>query len=635
MCAKESLLLRLALLLSTLIICDATVSASETGWPIKQLPFQPYLVTDTNSGLCKAVLEEMNAQFLSDRVAIDTSKMISPDAGEVFNWVKWELVKTKFSKEYSDNIYRAALDLNGDGKKEVVVYRSYEWSWRGPTYSGFVFNEDSAFAEALKSGTSMENILEKGVQYYSGGAPSNSAWSWNNLYEYNGQYYFFNQSNDYWNIVAPSVNARKLNADGTTAVVCDVGLQPTKTEALFTSDPAIKVYVSLLNRMGNGGDDCGTAHFGMIHEQGARASLSRASIRPWAAKRDRDGDYYKYNERMEQFIQEWGYSDPWSYREVMTLNEARPHAIKFAERYLKDNFGMAESDAVKYSKTLIDDLTAAYFLIPSSYEDYYRNAKKFDELQKMISGVTNMNFKNDEFEFSIDSPRVMQQMYDFGADVDAVNSFGKTALMYAAHLDRPDTVNALLKLGADVNKATTKNRESFCSPMERTGRTALMYAAENASPEVILALVAAGADMDAKDSKGNQVDYYLKMNPGLDPEHRELPLRELVKMLKDNPIDGAPSFDCKKASTVIEKRICANSVLSLYDRNLNYAYHNWVSVSDNAKQVRQEQREWLGKRKATCGKIGDDYKIDACLVQITRARIRYLRMLESVSKQSK
>jgi ankyrin repeat protein/Fe2+ transport system protein FeoA len=72
-----------------------------------------------------------------------------------------------------------------------------------------------------------------------------------------------------------------------------------------------------------------------------------------------------------------------------------------------------------------------------------------------------------------------------GADVDAFNADGVTALMMASANGRDETVNALIEAGATVDKPT------------ENGMTALMYASVEGEDDAVKALLAAGADVNA------------------------------------------------------------------------------------------------------------------------------------------
>ena len=81
-------------------------------------------------------------------------------------------------------------------------------------------------------------------------------------------------------------------------------------------------------------------------------------------------------------------------------------------------------------------------------------------------------------------------LLDAGADIDALDKHGQTALMNAAHRGDATLVQALVTRGANLNH-TAKYR-----------LTALMLAVIAHRPEVVRILVAAGADREIRGSKG-------------------------------------------------------------------------------------------------------------------------------------
>ena len=85
---------------------------------------------------------------------------------------------------------------------------------------------------------------------------------------------------------------------------------------------------------------------------------------------------------------------------------------------------------------------------------------------------------------------VVQALIAKGADVNAKDSGGLTALMSASTYGHLDVVQALLDKGADVNA-----KRSY-------GETALMMASQNGHLDVVQALLAKGADANAKTNAG-------------------------------------------------------------------------------------------------------------------------------------
>ncbi len=90
------------------------------------------------------------------------------------------------------------------------------------------------------------------------------------------------------------------------------------------------------------------------------------------------------------------------------------------------------------------------------------------------------------------TPQDVQAAISKGADVNARDSLGMTALMYAAQSNSdPEVIITLLQAGADMEAK---------GPL---GRTALMIAAQsNQNSKVIAALLKAGADVNMRDTFG-------------------------------------------------------------------------------------------------------------------------------------
>jgi predicted Zn finger-like uncharacterized protein len=75
-----------------------------------------------------------------------------------------------------------------------------------------------------------------------------------------------------------------------------------------------------------------------------------------------------------------------------------------------------------------------------------------------------------------------------GADIEGKGKHGKTALMEAAYMGKTDCVKTLIAAGADVNAKSNG------------GIAALAWAAEQKNVDSVKALIAAGADVNAKDN---------------------------------------------------------------------------------------------------------------------------------------
>ena len=92
--------------------------------------------------------------------------------------------------------------------------------------------------------------------------------------------------------------------------------------------------------------------------------------------------------------------------------------------------------------------------------------------------------------YAVEQPELVKDLLVAGANIDAVDENGWTALMDASNRGRDDSSEILVQHGADVNAVTTK------------GMTALMIAAREDYAGVAQLLVDHGADLNAVDEKG-------------------------------------------------------------------------------------------------------------------------------------
>ncbi|MGH8374239.1 MAG: lysozyme inhibitor LprI family protein [Pseudomonas sp.] len=77
----------------------------------------------------------------------------------------------------------------------------------------------------------------------------------------------------------------------------------------------------------------------------------------------------------------------------------------------------------------------------------------------------------------------------------------------------------------------------------------------------------------------------------------------------------AVSFDCKKASTFVEKEICSDATLGKLDDALTDNYNAMLAtdLGDGGTSLKKEQRAWLAERNKC--------KTNKCLVDLYRKRV--------------
>lgn len=207
-----------------------------------------------------------------------------------------------------------------------------------------------------------------------------------------------------------------------------------------------------------------------------------------------------------------------------------------------------------------------------------------------------------------------------GLDVNVTNDFGKTMLMYAAQLNRPDIVRLLLKHGARVGLKT--RQASDCGMVVEGGRDALSYAAENAGTEVMRLLVEAGAETADLDKLRER----FAANPYLSEAAKKLSLKQLITTRL--PIESdMPSYPCTGKLSSLDKLVCQRPSLARRDQEINFAFQAWrdnAAGPETDQEKIDSQREWLKQRATACGRIFHEDEQNGCVQLWTASRIRYL-----------
>lgn len=86
----------------------------------------------------------------------------------------------------------------------------------------------------------------------------------------------------------------------------------------------------------------------------------------------------------------------------------------------------------------------------------------------------------------------------------------------------------------------------------------------------------------------------------------------------------AAGFDCTKASTQIEKAVCADDEVSALDERMSEAFEQRLKVSTDTRALRRSQRKWLRSIRDSCTGI----QTRECLVAAYASRIAFLRRSE-------
>jgi uncharacterized protein len=103
-------------------------------------------------------------------------------------------------------------------------------------------------------------------------------------------------------------------------------------------------------------------------------------------------------------------------------------------------------------------------------------------------------------------------------------------------------------------------------------------------------------------------------------------LLAVAMMVAPGVVVGA-SFDCSKAGTGVEKKVCASKALSDLDEQLAKAYESALLLSDNPDRVKKRQQEWLRK-------VRDQCQDETCLKGVYEKRLAQLAAAGQVKWKS-
>ena len=113
-------------------------------------------------------------------------------------------------------------------------------------------------------------------------------------------------------------------------------------------------------------------------------------------------------------------------------------------------------------------------------------------VQFLIEKGADVNLGSDKPLFFAKTPEMIKLLLENGADLEARNWIGNTPLLHAVRI-KPEIVQLLIERGADVNAK------------DPNGNTPLMVASSKRLPNVVQLLIDKGANVNAKDKKGQSV----------------------------------------------------------------------------------------------------------------------------------
>lgn len=275
---------------------------------------------------------------------------------------------------------------------------------------------------------------------------------------------------------------------------------------------------------------------------------------------------YDSPQRSKMGAEVWGLAGPWNHVKVEHLETDSAPALAALSRYYVTTYGMTKHDAAFAATEVTNDIwrgSLHFYNFGEEMEEGKTTPAEIDadlreqadafarspigskatslirpailagasraDIAALIAagaGLGNLSATTEPaLFFALERTEIEQLLIEKGANVNETNSFGKTALMYAAQCNFYNALDLLLKAKANANAVTNEPPPAPAYEieyrMDRTKRSALMYAAENASLRVIERLIDAGADVHAVDSQGNGIAFYLNRNTILRPSEKD------------------------------------------------------------------------------------------------------------------
>ena len=504
----------------------APVFAPQTGaWP--------KLVADDAPGVCGRYLDALKRSFKGSDFYVSSTGWhenllfeIEPYNDQMPRGAK-ELKVLIGESRLKPNYALVRTDVDQDGAAEGLLFVWHYHSWRGHIYGvrlippTLLKTVETALEEDADT---LQDLFSKGVKILR----REALWTPPKVYETeDGAVYITSQFSGSF---APEPYLDRVGASGATQA-CLVEVYPPQadTGAAFTE--------LMRNLTRAQGVECygGTLNPLRRLQLSNRTSRRNAAFRPWALKTP-----YNTRDALNYSLENWSFSDPWSRRVYLDIAELHEKAVKETVQSIRPILAgnLSAEDAEPYAEEIIWRAVGAHFIFPSggypglkrvqenpAVARLYRDVETPSDLRAVFDDAGHDAGKAEYLFALIDKPRLLPHMTELGADINARDAYGKTALMYAAQLNNEDAVDMLLSLGADINLKTFKAEPSYgyrdvCRTAHGHGRTALTYAAASASHRIVERLIKAGADTSA--TVGNRsIANFLDANTQLTERQRK------------------------------------------------------------------------------------------------------------------
>lgn len=532
-------------------------------------PFLPELVVNEEPDVCGPFHAVVTEAFLAPDFDISIIGREWPEAD--MRQVEFTALGVSEAAErpyYAQGeVLGTRVDLERDGKDEVLAHVYWNHSWRGNQHFLVLYPDFAAFEKArIATQTAALNSTDeagadqvlgaaKDIKYGIGSgsvqkpATKGEYWDWTwvepQAIEVNGRYYVLSEGEVYNDDVSTSL--WRISSSGATVLACQVRLFPD--DKGFGVGPLRDTRVGLLEDVlrslaGQESFFSGTSR-ALANTLGAGGRVaSRLAVRPWVLaaigpRAERAG--------VEWALRRYSYESLWNFRTYRRFKALEPQAIDALAVYYEESFGLSPGDARHWAQISIANLVSGFFLFGA---DTYETNLSLDEIDKLdrqqprtlrralllgedveevaallaerdptgpdaYQSVSSKRTDDPLLVFALEHPTLVQLLLADGATSNATNDFGKTPLMYAAHFNLLESAHVLLTSGALVNAQTLSEPNGVWNAIKFNQRTALMYAMENAGPEMVALLLKNGANPNAVDTGRRNMMDYLSLNMSL------------------------------------------------------------------------------------------------------------------------
>ena len=315
------------------------------------------------------------------------------------------------------------------------------------------------------------------------------------------------QTGEYFVLSSTNLSVYKINERGSYTESCHITKKHSFAELEFPESLTLALEAMKLSRNKVAGfqGTCGKSNTNSRWKRDFNTAIDSLPMNPVVtslkeiSKKPTEESYEKDLKALE----DWSLTGVLNYQQFhqylkdyqVLLNELTAH---YREKYqwLEDD---AKAIAEHSLDTVLEDSIRFYNYNPITHVNEKELRAKILAGNSIENIEFNKDYRNDYgleeglLPIAVQNPQAMKHLLSNHVDVNAINAFGKTALMYAAQHNNIASVKLLVQAGANINAETFIPFDPCRYTLTTSGYTALHYAARYASYGVIKYLLESGA----------------------------------------------------------------------------------------------------------------------------------------------